>query len=158
MTADRLSQEEHVEARRKAQNIQKTINTAVDRRLVRCVAPLRFIRPRNVSSPDQAARYGIELRVDCIQPNCSGKNEGPPHVAQVLTPITGEVRLGAREKAGRDVPDCTPHKGGSFQPFDGLGRKATFSGFAESANWRTTGTNSGLMASAPYVLKWLSSR
>ena len=63
MTADRLSQEEHVEATRKAQNIQKTINTAVGRRLVRCVAPLK-IRPREVSSPEQGARYGVDLRVE----------------------------------------------------------------------------------------------
>jgi hypothetical protein len=63
MTADRLSQEEHLEASRKAQNIQKTINTAVGRRLVRCLAPLKF-RRSNVSSPDQGARYGVELRVE----------------------------------------------------------------------------------------------
>jgi hypothetical protein len=63
MTADRLSQEEHVEATRKAQNIQKTINAAVGRRLVRCVGPLK-IRQRDVLSPDQAPRYGIELRVE----------------------------------------------------------------------------------------------
>jgi len=63
MTADRLSQEEHVEATRKAQNIQKTINTAVGRRLVRCVGPLK-IRQRDAFSPDQTPRYGIELRVE----------------------------------------------------------------------------------------------
>ena len=63
MAADHLSQEEHTEARRQAQNIQKTINTAVGRRLVRCVGPLK-IRQREVSSPDQAPRYGIELRVE----------------------------------------------------------------------------------------------
>jgi hypothetical protein len=64
MTADRLSQEEHVEASRQAQNIQKTINTAVGRRLARCVAPLRLISPRHVSSPDQDVRYGLELRIE----------------------------------------------------------------------------------------------
>jgi hypothetical protein len=37
MTANRLSQEEHMEARRQAQNIQKTVNSAIGRRLVRCV-------------------------------------------------------------------------------------------------------------------------
>ena len=63
MTANRLSQEEHVEATRKAQNIQKTINTAVGRRLVRCVGPLK-IRQRDAFSPDQTPRYGIELRVE----------------------------------------------------------------------------------------------
>ncbi len=63
MTADRLSQEEHVEATRKAQNIQKTINTAVGRRLVRCLGPLK-IRQREVSSPEQGARYGVDLRVE----------------------------------------------------------------------------------------------
>jgi hypothetical protein len=62
MTADRLSQEEHIEANRKAQNIQKTINTAVGRRLVRCV-DLTF-KPRDVSSPDQDVRYGLELRIE----------------------------------------------------------------------------------------------
>jgi hypothetical protein len=63
MTADRLSQEEHVEATRKAQNIQKTINTAVGRRLVRCLGPLK-IRQREVSSPEQGARYAVDLRVE----------------------------------------------------------------------------------------------
>jgi hypothetical protein len=63
MTPDRLSQAEHVKATRKAQDIQKTINAAVGRRLVRCVGPLK-IRQREVSSPDQAPRYGIELRVE----------------------------------------------------------------------------------------------
>ena len=64
MTAGHLSQEEHMEANRKAQNIQKTINTAAGRRLVRCVAPLRLIRPRDVSEPDPGPRYGVELRVE----------------------------------------------------------------------------------------------
>jgi hypothetical protein len=62
MTADRLSQEEHIEANRKAQNIQKTINTAVGRRLVRCV-DLTF-KPRDVSNLEQGARYGVDLRVE----------------------------------------------------------------------------------------------
>jgi hypothetical protein len=62
MTADRLSQEEHVEATRKAQNIQKTINAAVGRRLVRCV-DLTF-KPRDASNPEQGARYGVDLRVE----------------------------------------------------------------------------------------------
>ena len=64
MTADRLSQEEQMEASRKAQNIQKTINTAAGRRLVRCVAPLRLIRPRDASGPIQRTGFGIELRVE----------------------------------------------------------------------------------------------
>ena len=64
MTADRLTREEHVEASRQAQSIQRTINTAIGRRLVRCVAPLRLISPRHVSSPDQGARYGVELRIE----------------------------------------------------------------------------------------------
>jgi hypothetical protein len=64
MTADRLSQEEQMEASRQAQNIQRTINIAAGRRLVRCVAPVRLIRPRVLSEPDQGARYGVELRVE----------------------------------------------------------------------------------------------
>jgi hypothetical protein len=63
MTTDRLSQEEHAEASRKAQNIQKIINTAVGRQFVRCSAPMRF-RRRDVSSPDQDMRYGLELRIE----------------------------------------------------------------------------------------------
>jgi hypothetical protein len=63
MTADRPSQEEQMEASRKAQIIQKTINAAVGRRLVRCMAPLKF-KPRDVTSRDQGPRYGIELRVE----------------------------------------------------------------------------------------------
>jgi hypothetical protein len=64
MTAGHLSKEEGMEASRQAQRIQKTINSAVGRRLVRCVAPLRLIRTRDVSSPDQGARFGVELRVE----------------------------------------------------------------------------------------------
>jgi hypothetical protein len=64
MTADRLSQEEHTEALRQAQSLQETVNAAIGHRLVRCVAPLRLIRPRNVSSPDQGTRYGVELRIE----------------------------------------------------------------------------------------------
>ena len=41
-----------MEAGGQAQRIQKAINTAAGRRLVRCVAPLRLIRPRDVSEPD----------------------------------------------------------------------------------------------------------
>jgi hypothetical protein len=63
MTPDRLSQAEQMEATRKAQNIQKTINAAVGHRLVRCVAPLK-IRQRDAFSPDQTPRYGIELRIE----------------------------------------------------------------------------------------------
>ena len=63
MTADRLSQEEQLEASGKALTIQRTVNTAVGHRLVRCMAPVEF-RPRDASSPDQGPRYGIELRVE----------------------------------------------------------------------------------------------
>jgi hypothetical protein len=78
MAADHLSQEEHTEARRQAQNIQKTINTAVGRRLVRCVGPLK-IRQRDVSSPDQAPRYGIELRVEPLVTitDCQDQSDRP---------------------------------------------------------------------------------
>jgi hypothetical protein len=40
-----------MESSRQAQNIQRTINTVVGRRLVRCVAPFRLIWPRDVSEP-----------------------------------------------------------------------------------------------------------
>jgi hypothetical protein len=63
MTADRLSQEEHIEARRQAQSLQETVNSAVGRWLVRCVGPLK-IRQRDVLSPEQGARYGVDLRVE----------------------------------------------------------------------------------------------
>jgi hypothetical protein len=64
MPAKHLTSQECSEARQQAQNIQKTINSAVGHRLVRCVAPLRLIRTRDVSSPDQGARFGVELRVE----------------------------------------------------------------------------------------------
>ena len=63
MTANRLSQEGHMEAGRQAQRIQKAINTAVGRPFVRCSAPMRF-RSQDVSSPDQDVRYGLELRIE----------------------------------------------------------------------------------------------
>jgi hypothetical protein len=84
MTADRLSQEEHVEASRKAGNIQKTINTAAGRRLVRCVAPLKLIRPRDVSKPDQGARYGVELRVEPLVTIADLRDEPARKIAATL--------------------------------------------------------------------------
>jgi hypothetical protein len=59
MTADCLSQEERVEASRKAQDIQKTINTAAGRRRVRCVA-LKF-RPLEISSPIKGRATALSL-------------------------------------------------------------------------------------------------
>ena len=64
MTAGHLTRDESMEAGGQAQRIQKAINTAAGRRLVRCVAPLRMIRPRDVSERDQGPRYGVELRVE----------------------------------------------------------------------------------------------
>jgi hypothetical protein len=84
MTADRLSQEEHVDASRKAQNIQKTINTAAGRRLVRCVAPLRLIRPRDVSEPDQGARYGVEFRIEPLVTITDIRHEPARKIAAAL--------------------------------------------------------------------------
>ena len=84
MTADRLSQEEHAEASRKARNIQKTINTAAGRRLVRCVAPLRLIRPRDVSEPDHGARDGVELRVEPLVTIADLRDEPARKIAATL--------------------------------------------------------------------------
>jgi hypothetical protein len=63
MTANHLGQEEHMEAGRQAQRIQKAINTAIGRQFARCSAPMRF-RPRDLSSEDQDVRYGLELRIE----------------------------------------------------------------------------------------------
>jgi hypothetical protein len=63
MTAGHLTREEGMEAGGQAQSIQKTINTPMSRQFVRCSAPMRF-RPRDVSSPDQDVRYGLELRIE----------------------------------------------------------------------------------------------
>jgi hypothetical protein len=83
MIADRLSQEEHAEASRKAQNIQKTINTAAGRRLVRCSAPMRF-RPQDVSSPDQDVRYGLELRIEPLVTITDFREQPAPRIAATL--------------------------------------------------------------------------
>jgi hypothetical protein len=84
MTADRLSQAERIEATRKAQEIQKTINTTVCRRLVRCVAPVRLISPRDISSPDQGSRYGIELRVEPLVTIADVREQPPRGIAATL--------------------------------------------------------------------------
>jgi hypothetical protein len=63
MTAGHLTRVEGMEAGRQAQDIQRTINTVIGRQFVRCSAPMRF-RPRDVSSPDQDVRYGLELRIE----------------------------------------------------------------------------------------------
>jgi hypothetical protein len=83
MTADRLIQEERMEANGKARTIQRTINTAVGRRLVRCVAPLK-IRQRDASSPDQAPRYGIELRVEPLVTIADFKEQPVRRIAATL--------------------------------------------------------------------------
>jgi hypothetical protein len=59
MTAGHLTRMEGMEAGRQAQDIQRTINTAIGRQFARRSAPMRF-RPRDVSSPDQDLRYGVE--------------------------------------------------------------------------------------------------
>jgi hypothetical protein len=64
MNADRLSQDDRMEASRQAQNIQKTVNATIGRRFVRCVAPMKFIRSPDISVPGDGARYGVELRVE----------------------------------------------------------------------------------------------
>jgi hypothetical protein len=84
MTADRLSQEEQMEATRQAQNVQRTINTVVGRRLVRCVAPLKLIRPRDHSEPDQGARYGVELRVEPLVTIADFRHEPAQKIAATL--------------------------------------------------------------------------
>jgi hypothetical protein len=84
MTADYLSQEEHTEARRQAQSLQETVNAAIGRRLIRCVAPLRLIRPRNVSSSDQGARYGVELRVEPLVTIADFRYEPARKIADTL--------------------------------------------------------------------------
>jgi hypothetical protein len=63
MSAGHLTRQEGMEAGGQAQRIQRAINTVVGRRLVRCIAPVR-LRPRDVSSPDQDVRYGLELRIE----------------------------------------------------------------------------------------------
>jgi hypothetical protein len=84
MSADYLSPEERTEANRKAQNIQRTVNTAVGRRLVRCIAPLRFIRTRDVSRPDQGARYGVELRVEPLVTMADFQEQPTQRIAATL--------------------------------------------------------------------------
>ncbi|HUE17404.1 MAG TPA: hypothetical protein VMR25_24845 [Planctomycetaceae bacterium] len=83
MTPDRLSQAEQMEATRKAQNIQKTINSAVGRRLVRCVGPLK-IRQREAFSPDQTPRFGIELRVEPLVTNTDCQEQPARRIAATL--------------------------------------------------------------------------
>ena len=95
MTADRLSQEEHVEASRKAQNIQKTINTAAGRRLVRCVAPLRVIRHRDVSGPGQGARYGVELRIEPLVTIADIRQEPTRKIAATLREWAAQLNQAA---------------------------------------------------------------
>jgi hypothetical protein len=82
MTVDRSSQDDRVETSRKAQSIQKTINTAAGRRLVRCVA--LKIRSREVSSPEQAARYGVELRVEPLVTMAEFREQPDRRIAATL--------------------------------------------------------------------------
>ncbi len=63
MSEDRLSREEQMVASRQAQHIQRIVNTAMGRRFVRCVGPLRF-RPRDASGPTPEVHFGVEMRVE----------------------------------------------------------------------------------------------
>jgi hypothetical protein len=82
MTADRFIQDDRVEASRKAQSIQKSINTAAGRRLVRCLA-LKS-RSRQVSGPDQGASYGVELRVEPLVTIADFREQAAGQIAAAL--------------------------------------------------------------------------
>jgi hypothetical protein len=84
MSADRLSREEELEASRQARRIQSKINTAIDRHLVRCVAPLKVLRSRNVSGTDEGSRYGIELRVEPLVTIADFSDEPARQIAATL--------------------------------------------------------------------------
>jgi hypothetical protein len=84
MTADRLSQEERFEATRQAQSIQSAINSAVGRRFVRCAAPLKIIRSRDVTKPAQGTGYGIELRIEPLVTIADLRDQPDRTIAAVL--------------------------------------------------------------------------
>ena|ERR1700685_1532507 len=96
MSSDRLSLEEQTEARRQAEMIQRIVNTAVGRRLVRCMAPLRFIRTRDVAAaPSQGARFGVELRVEPLVTIADYKEEPAKRMAAVLREWAALLNQGA---------------------------------------------------------------
>jgi hypothetical protein len=84
MSGERISQEERLEASRQAQNIQKTINSAIGHRLVRYVAPLTIIRPRDMSVPNQEVRYGLELRIEPLVTITDFKDRPAQRIAAAL--------------------------------------------------------------------------
>jgi hypothetical protein len=83
MTAGHLTRVEGMEAGRQAQDIQRTINTAIGRQFARCSAPMRF-RPRDVSSPDQDLRYGLELRVEPLVTIADFREQPAQRIAATL--------------------------------------------------------------------------
>jgi hypothetical protein len=84
MCAERLSQEERFEATQQAQRIQNTINSAIGRRFVRCAAPLKIIRPHNVSVTAAGPGYGIELRIEPLVTIVGLGNEPARSIAATL--------------------------------------------------------------------------
>ena len=84
MSTHRLSREEEQKAGRQARKIQSTINSATGRQLVRCVAPLKVLRSRNVSSPDEGAHYGVELRVEPLVTIADFRDEPARQIAATL--------------------------------------------------------------------------
>ena len=88
-----------MEASRQAQTVQRTINTAAGRRLVRCVAPLT-IRSRDVSNPDQGARYGMELRVEPLVTVTDFRDQPARRIAAALREWAAQLNQAAASLEG----------------------------------------------------------
>jgi hypothetical protein len=94
MSAVHLTKEEGMEAGGKAQRIQKAINTAIGRQFVRCSAPMRF-RPRDVLSPDQDLRYGLELRIEPLVTITDFREQPARKIAAKLREWAAQFNLAA---------------------------------------------------------------
>ena len=80
MTAKHLTLQECAEARQQAQRIQKTINAAAGPRFARCTAPIR-LRPGDLTSADQDARYGLEIRIEPLEMMTDSRDEPARKIA-----------------------------------------------------------------------------
>jgi hypothetical protein len=94
-----LSRVEYTEGNKQAQRIQKTINAAVGRSFAKCLAPMR-LRPRDISSPNQDARYGLELRIEPLITTTDFRDEPARKIAARLREWAGLLNQAAASLEG----------------------------------------------------------
>jgi hypothetical protein len=80
MTTKPLTPQECTDARKQAQQIERTVNAAAGPRFARCTAPIR-LRARDLASVDQDPRYGLEIRIEPLEMMTDFRDEPAQKIA-----------------------------------------------------------------------------